>query len=433
MLYTSILPSRLKLIYLCFISIITFNIAQAQTQTSSELVKILEKNKNLRPILKNIDKWKVQIIYTQINRDSLNNPEFVRHYLNHSPTKYFYPASTVKLPAVLLALEKINQNSEGLTGLSKNSPLVIDSAFPGHEAVQADTTAENGLATVAHYAKKILLVSDNDAYNRLYDFLGIDYFNTYLHRKGYLSTRITHRLSVPYSIEENKLTPRVKFYSDTEKSLEDSLIVYSQSAQTSSKNYLNPTPILRGKGYYRGDVLVNEPFDFASKNVFLLSDQQRMLTAILFPNAIPEGARFNLSPDDYQFVRRYMSQLPSEQPFPTYSSQEFYDSYVKFLLFGDKKDKMPSNIRIFNKVGDAYGYLIDNAYVVDFDNKVEFMLSAVIYCNSDGIFNDDKYDYETVGFPFMGELGRTIYQHELKRKKTFLPDLSEFVIDYSSK
>jgi hypothetical protein len=29
------------------------------------------------------------------------------------------------------------------------------------------------------------------------------------------------------------------------------------------------------------------------------------------------------------------------------------------------------------------------------------MVTAVIYCNEDGIFNDDKYDYETVGFPFM--------------------------------
>ncbi|MFN3587842.1 MAG: serine hydrolase [Spirosomataceae bacterium] len=423
--------SKSKFFYLCFFLATSLTFSQAQT--SPELVKILEKSKNLRPILKNAEAWEIQIIYTQIDRDAANRPEFTTFYLNHNPSAYFYPASTVKLPAVLLALEKINKNVNNRDGFSKHSPLLIDSAFPGHEAVQGDTTAENGHATVAHYAKKILLVSDNDAYNRLYDFLGIDYFNYYLHRKGYLNTRIAHRLSVPYSSEENKITPRVRFFSDSKNRIEDSTLVFTQSAQESSKNYVNAFPILRGKGYYKADKLINEPFDFASKNVFLLADQQRMLTAILFPNAVPEGAKFNLSPDDYQFVRRYMSQLPSEQPYPTYAPQEYYDSYVKFLLFGDKKEKMPSNIRIFNKVGDAYGYLIDNAYVVDFENKVEFMLSAVIHCNSDGIFNDDKYDYENVGFPFMGELGRTIYQHELKRKKTYLPDLSEFIIDYSSK
>ncbi len=412
--------------------LLTTTLTFSQAQTSSELVKILEKNKTLRTVLKNAEALEIQIIYTQIDRDAENRPEFRTFYLNHNPSVYFYPASTVKLPAVLLALEKINKNVNNRVGFSKNSPILIDSAFPGHEAVQGDTTSENGIATIAHYAKKILLVSDNDAYNRLYDFLGIDYFNYFLHRKGYLNTRIVHRLSVPYSKEENKITPQVRFFSDYKNSINDSLLVFTQPAQESAKSYSNSFPILRGKGYYKEDKLIHEPFDFASKNVFSLADQQRMLAAVLFPNAVPEGARFNLSPDDYQFVRRYMSQLPSEQPYPTYSSKEYYDSYVKFLLFGDKKEKIPSHIRIFNKVGDAYGYLIDNAYVVDFENKVEFMLSAVIYCNSDGIFNDDKYDYETVGFPFMGELGRTIYQHELKRKKSYLPDLSEFVIDYKS-
>jgi len=60
------------------------------------------------------------------------------------------------------------------------------------------------------------------------------------------------------------------------------------------------------------------------------------------------------------------------------------------------------------------------------------MLCATIYCNSDGILNDDKYDYETVGYPFMKHLGQLIYDHELKRKRKFIPDLSEFIIDYKS-
>ena len=64
-------------------------------------------------------------------------------------------------------------------------------------------------------------------------------------------------------------------------------------------------------------------------------------------------------------------------------------------------------------------------------NKVEFMLTATIYCNSDGIFNDDKYDYETIGFPFLKNLGKIIYEYELKRQRSNIPDLSLFQIDYS--
>ena len=72
-------------------------------------------------------------------------------------------------------------------------------------------------------------------------------------------------------------------------------------------------------------------------------------------------------------------------------------------------------------MGDAYGFLLDIAYVVDTLHKVEFMTSAVIYCNSDGILNDSKYDYDTVGYPFYKHLGEALYQYELQRPKAVLP------------
>jgi hypothetical protein len=73
-------------------------------------------------------------------------------------------------------------------------------------------------------------------------------------------------------------------------------------------------------------------------------------------------------------------------------------------------------VKIYNKVGDAYGFLLDIAYITDPVNNIEFMLSAVISCNTDGIYNDDQYEYDTLGFPFMRDLGIAIYQQELQRK-----------------
>ena len=126
-----------------------------------------------------------------------------------------------------------------------------------------------------------------------------------------------------------------------------------------------------------------------------------------------------------------MSAYPSESSEPKYDTAVYYSNYSKFLLLGAEKSQAPENIRIFNKEGDAYGFLNDVAYIVDFENKVEFMLSATIYCNSDGIFNDDKYDYDSVGLPFLKNLGRAVYDYELKRKKKHVPDLSRFKIDYT--
>ena len=186
-----------------------------------------------------------------------------------------------------------------------------------------------------------------------------------------------------------------------------------------------------GKGFYRGDQLVHEPFDFSKKNRMSLKTLHNIVRSVMFPEAIPKKQRFDLTKSDYEFLRKYMSITPFESKFPFYDRENYWDSYVKFLFYGSEKIPMKEGIRIFNKVGDAYGFLIDAAYFADYNNNVEFMLSAVIHCNSDGIFNDDKYDYDQVGFPFMKHLGQVIYDLELKRTKKVIPDLSKFRFNYT--
>jgi hypothetical protein len=61
------------------------------------------------------------------------------------------------------------------------------------------------------------------------------------------------------------------------------------------------------------------------------------------------------------------------------------------------------------------------------------MLTATIYVNSDGIINDDKYDYDRIGYPFLYQLGQSIYHYELKRTKKFKPDLSRFKLHYEKR
>jgi hypothetical protein len=140
---------------------------------------------------------------------------------------------------------------------------------------------------------------------------------------------------------------------------------------------------------------------------------------------------FNITEEDKQFIFKYMSQFPTESIYPAYGDDSAYwPAYGKFLLFGAEKGKLQNNIRIFNKEGDAYGHMIDVAYIVDFQHRIEFLLSAVVYCNADGILNDDKYDYDSIGLPFMKHLGQVIYDYELTRKRQFSPDLSGLIFKY---
>lgn len=374
-------------------------------------------------IVKNRKDKNVQIIYTQINRGANGIANLQHHYFNVNSNNYFYPASTVKLPIVLLALQKLNELKD--KGINRNTIMLTETAFSGQTAVFNDPTTIDGKPSIAHYIKKILLVSDNDAYNRLYEFLGQEYINTEMKKKGYADVQIVHRLNIFLTEEENRSTNPVKFYDD------NGNILHSQAAQKSNLKYTVRKDSL-GKGYYSGGRLVNRPMDFSKKNRIGLEDLHKILISLLFPEKLKATERFNITEDDRLFVLKYMSQYPTESFYPPYAADtaNYWPTYCKFIFYGAEKIKPVDDIRIFNKVGDAYGHILDVAYIADYKNKVEFFVSAIMYCNSDGILNDDKYDYESVGQPFMKNLGKVIYDYELKRSYKIRPNLSQLLFAY---
>lgn len=395
-----------------------------KTESDDFIIRLLEKYPQyFNSIVKNKEDWKIQVIYTQINRDKKGNPSLSDYYLGTDTANYFYPASTVKLPIAILALQKLNELK--ITGLDKNTTMITEKDSDEQTQVCNDPTTADGRPTIAHYIKKILLVSDNDAFNRLYEFLGQEYINNTLHKMGYADIQIIHRLQISLSEEQNRQTNPVEFYDTTGR------LIYKKPPEKSKLEYAIRNTKM-GKGYMRGDSLVNNPFDFSRKNRMALQDLHHIVRSIIFPESAPKKQRFNLTKDDYAFLRKYMSMLPGESDFPPYPVNEYWNAYVKFLYYGSEKTKIEPGIRIFNKVGDAYGFLIDAAYFADFENHVEFFLSAVIYCNSDGIFNDDKYDYDSIGFPFMKNLGRVIYEYEVKRYRKKMPNLSAFQFQYAN-
>jgi hypothetical protein len=371
-------------------------------------------------LLKYNHTWQIKIIYTEVDRKGNNHPVFKNHYFNIGAAQYFYPASTVKMPVSLLALQKLNELK--IPGLDKNATMITGAAYSRQDAVYNDPNSADGRPTIANYIKKIFLVSDNNAFNRLYEFLGQEYINNTLHKMGYDSAQVIHRLDISRTEDENRHTNPVIFY-DTAAN-----IIYQQPLVSSKLIYQTRNNFL-GKGYLSGDKIIDQPFDFSKKNRFTLQDIHSILQSVIFPKAVSKKQRFNLTKEDYQLLYRYMSMKPGESDFPQYDNS-YNGAYAKLLMYGGKGDIDP-DIRIFNKEGDAYGFLTDVAYIVDFKNNIEFFLSANIYCNSDGIFNDDHYDYEKVGFPFLKNLGQVIYQYELQRKRKRVPDLSTFQFQYS--
>jgi len=398
----------------------------AQEKTNPWLQQLLESKASplLQKVLNHPDSFQYQLIYTEINRDRKNRPHFKNHYLHVDPNRYYNPASTVKLPAALVALEKLNE-IKGYA-IDKYTPMLTDSSFSAQTTVLKDTSAEDAYPSTAQYIKKIFLVSDNDAYNRLYEFAGQQALNEKLWKKGYTNTRIVRRF-VTMTEEENRHTNAIRF-------MKDGKLIYQQPAAYNAISFDYSKEEFVGKAHYNPyDSLIQSPMDFTRHNKLPLEDLQQMMQSVLFPESVPARQRFRLTDDDRHFLLRYMSELPSESRYPNYDTTAFFDSYTKFFLYKSGKQKPPTPIRIFNKPGWSYGYLTDAAYIVDFTNKVEFMLSAVIYVNRDGILNDDKYEYWETGYPFFKEVGEIMYTYDKNRKRKHPADLSDFKIAYDKK
>jgi hypothetical protein len=402
------------------------NVIAAQARTDEMLKDILFKEDDslLKQVLLNPETYRYQIIYTQINRDKNNRPVLTNYYLNYDPLQYFNPASTVKMPLAFLSLEKVNSLKEH--GVDKYTSMQFDSGWSRQTALYKDSTAQNGLPSIAQFIKKAFLISDNDAYTRMYEFVGQQTINRRLHEMGYPDLRITRRFA-RMNLEENKHTNPIRFINP------DGSAIYSQPPAFNTDSFDFSHINKMGKGHLNArDNLINEPIDFTFANNVTVYHLQQILQSVMFPASVHVNRRFVLTNEDYAFLYRYLSQYPSETDYPKYDTSLYYDSYVKFF-FRDSSHVMPAHVRVFNKVGWAYGCLTDVSYVADFKNKVEFMLTATVYVNSDGILNDNKYEYDSVGWPFLYKLGQTIYKYELNRKRKYSPDLSGFNMDYQKR
>ncbi|NND64020.1 MAG: hypothetical protein HKN48_12590 [Flavobacteriaceae bacterium] len=341
----------------------------------------------IQKVMHNLVAHEVQILYTQIDKDSMGNTVFTEYSFQLDDEQYFYPASTVKLPAAVLALEWI----QTLDSITTQVPY----GFKG----------DTSLYDLKTDLRLIFGISDNAAYNRLYELLGRDSINSKLRSKNITPVRISHRLSTPNANRAHR-EPFFFWYSgDT---------IAFNGGKDSAIEPLELKGLHKGTGFLQNDSLIESPMDFSEKNYFPLRSQQELLKRLFYPEKYAQNQQFKLNESRHGLLSRYISDVPYSLGF---RDTTYYDAYGKFLIFGDSKDSIPHHVKIHNKVGYAYGTLTDNAYVVDEAYDIKFFLSATILVNENGIFNDNEYEYEEIGIPFLAQLGREIYLYERQRKK----------------
>ncbi|NNL79690.1 MAG: hypothetical protein HKO67_04325 [Flavobacteriaceae bacterium] len=338
----------------------------------------------IRQVIDSVDQYEVQIKLSVIRREK-DSVLFEEYDYRLDDSVYFYPASTVKFPVSILALEQIQQDDR----------LDLDTPF----FVEGDSL----FTTMRDDIQDIFAVSSNETFNRLFDYLGKDNINQKLKSKGIFPVRISHRLSTSDAYE---LTTRPLIIQQA-----DSSLITTESIINKPIQDLKINETLKGKGYYRNDELIEEPMDFRQRNYLPISTLHQTIKRVFFPEHFNSSERFDLTREHRDFLIKSMALIPRELG---YNTTDYYDSYGKFFIYGDNKDPIPDHVRIYNKVGYAYGYLTDCAYIQDNLNDIEFILSATIHVNKDKIFNDDVYEYDEIGIPFLAQLGREIHSYLIR-------------------
>lgn len=380
----------------------------ATADSALDLAEVLSSSPALEPLLAAAEEHRLQVVVGEVVEDDAGRAH-LQQTTYRAGDEYFYPASTVKLFAAVAALEYLDElRRETGLAIDVDTPLVIHPLRDGDPIDDADPdNIDGGTITVRLQIRELFLVSDNTAFNRLYDLVGQERLNATIRRAGIDSARIVQRLSLPRSDEENLTSPRVDFIGEDFR--------YSLPRRRSAPQPEGDPPAgLRvGEAHVTSSGLVEGPMDFTPKNQIALADLQRGLCMIVRPDVDCRGTGaggggFSLRHEDREILLEAMSRLPRQSTNPVYDSEEYPDDSVKFVLPGVRRLVPDDEVAVYNKAGWSYGFTIENAWIVDRRTGDGFFLATTLYTNANATLNDDEYEYEEVAKPFIADLAEVI-------------------------
>ena len=188
-------------------------------------------------------------------------------------------------------------------------------------------------------------------------------------------------------------------------------IISNNNNQIIVKARDNLKDINKGDNTFRNGEIIKGPINFSEKNRSSLLDMHNLLKYIFYPEIFDPENSFNLYVEDYDFLRYWMSRFTYEDLGQKYmDDQKYFETYNKFFIHGDDTLINDNNIRVYNKIGQAYGTSIDNAFIKNYNEDIEFFLTATIYTNKNRIINDNNYEYDEIAIPFLANLSREIYK-----------------------
>ena len=362
---------------------------------SNPIELVIKSDPFLKEIIKDKEDYEIQVMLTKVNHDN-TKIDFQNYQYQHDENQYFYPASTIKLPIVVLTLKKINELRSKGSDITLKSKIILNNVdnYSNFKLQDSITSFQNLIAD-------IFLVSDNSASNILIDFIGYNYFNDEMQNAGFDRTYLNHKFNPdPYANSTWQISD-----------LDNNIISSINDNQKIIKADDKTNGLDKGeRRYFNGEIL-DESLNFSEKNRFSITDMHNLIKYIFYPEIFDKANTFNLNVEDYDFIRYWMSRFTYEDIGEKFIGDEnFFETYNKFFIHGDEQSVSNEQIRVYNKIGQAYGTSIDNGLIKNYQNDVEFILTSTIYTNKNKVINDNLYEYDDIAEPFLAKLSRAIYK-----------------------
>lgn len=346
----------------------------------------------LQKALSAAEAHRFQIAFARVREGA--TPTLERRGLR-ADAEYFFPASSMKVPIALASVHRMAELRRGAhRGYTRDATLRIDPIRGGDPFV----------TTFAREAFRALVVSDNASANRMLGLVGHREAHETLWKLGAASARLRTGFATGGELDPAELSPRVVVTGPDGAA--------DELPARKSDLALPPTEA-KGLAIGRAAMIdgrrVEGPMSFADKNAMRLVELQDALVRIVRPDVVLDGSKAaKADADDLAYLKRALGTLPSVSGIAGYDRNVVADYQLVPFLRGLERVRPRAQLEIHSKVGQAYGFLIDNAYVVDKKTGRGFFLAAAVYANPDEVMNDDAYAYDSVAFPVLADVAEAV-------------------------
>jgi hypothetical protein len=369
----------------------------------------------LKKVLETPEQYRFQVLYGEIV--TTNGKPALERSSYRADVEYFFPASSMKVPIALATYDRLaSQRRAGKPWLGPDATIRIHPVSGG---------GEPWTTTVAREARRALIVSDNFSANRLLAVVGHRELHETLWSLGLPSARVRTGFATGATLDPAEASPAIDVV------VEGGAV---QRLPARKSTLVLPSNDAKGLAIGEANIVdgrrVEGPLSFAEKNAMKLRELQDTLVRIMRPDLLASlttgtpakgqvgAARAGAKPsadaasaDDLEPLRQMLGTLPSESGIAGYDRNIVADYQLSPFLRGIERVRPRGRFQIYSKVGQAFGFLIHNAYIVDKDTGRGFFLIASVFANPNGTMNDDKYAYDAISFPALADVGEVFARH----------------------